>query len=73
MVHILMVTGTIEHYTQGTRQLLMTLVSEPHGKRDLMRKDGRETSLSAGELQRKNLKQPLHVMISRQDRRKVPS
>jgi hypothetical protein len=45
--------------------------SQQHpGKRDLNR---RETSLSAGESQRKILKQLLHVMVSRRDRRKVSS
>ena len=44
-----------------------------HDKRDLMQWDRRETSLLAGELQRKILKQLLYVIVSKQDRRKVSS
>ena len=49
--------------------------SQQHpGKRDLTQWDRRETSdLSAGELQRKVLKQLLHLMVFRRDRRKVSS
>ena len=49
----------------------MTLTSGHSAKRDLMWWDRRETSLSAGELERKILKQLLDVMVSRQDRRTV--
>ena len=55
-------------------QLLMALASEPHAKRELMRWDRREPSLSAGELQYLILKQLLlHVMVPRQDGHKVSS
>jgi hypothetical protein len=67
-----LVKGTMEHYTQGTKQLLMAFASEPHVKRDLMRWDRREPSPSAGELQCLILKQLiLHVMVPRQDGHKV--
>ena len=55
----------MEHYTQGTKQLIAFSSERWAAKRDLVRWDRQKTALLASELQHKILKQLLHVMVSR--------